>query len=61
MTPDELEQACITMLASDFLMDTTPHEERIYKVLRDRKKMTTNQHGQMVEVSPNPELRRGGD
>lgn len=54
-TPDELEQACLTLCVGDFWCDANQHVRRIYNILVERKLMTCNRHGQMVEVSPNGE------
>ena len=56
VTPDDLEQACIDLLVGDFWCDAGLRDHRIYNILTQRKKMTTNKHGQMVEVSPNREV-----
>ena len=55
-TPDELEQACMTLLVGEYWCDVSHLKARIYSILSERGRMDINPHGQMVIVSPNTKL-----
>jgi hypothetical protein len=43
----------MTLLVGDFWCDTSHRKARIYSILAERGRMTVNDHGQMIEVTPN--------
>ena len=52
-SPSDLEYCCVQILKGKFWCDAGHDLQVIFEILADKKLMDCNEHGQMVEVTPN--------